>query len=201
MSWIRQRRCWAALILMLPHVGCSSLQDAHYEHTQKLRTEMAYLHYWWCHTGGGGTDYRRGWKAGYRDVTMGGDGQPPLVAPHAYWKPSQILKDCDQRRQEWYLGFQDGAMMASLEPDTHYIKLWTPPPAVVYQASAVMPESADGAPLVPAGEQPALTPTPANAVEDIPMPDLKKAPKATNAPSPPTKPPVAPVPEKADSIP
>lgn len=115
------------LLAFAPLVGCASFQDAHYEHSQKLRTECAFLHYRWTSGESIGYDYAKGWKAGYLDVLTGGDGQPPLIPPRCYWSPSQITKHCDEKRQEWYVGFQDGAMMASLEPETHYIKAWTPP--------------------------------------------------------------------------
>jgi len=123
-------RKWLSLMVFAPLAGCATFQDVHYEHSQKLRTECAYWHYKWTCEGSIGADYSKGWKAGYLDVLTGGTGQPPLIPPRCYWSPSQVTKHGDEKRHEWYLGFQDGAMMASLEPDTHYIKTWTPPATV-----------------------------------------------------------------------
>jgi hypothetical protein len=182
----RSQRRWLGLLAILPLAGCATLQDAHYEHTQGLRTHMAYFHFWWCSGDGGSSDYAKGWRAGYRDVITGGDGCPPLVAPSCYWAPSQILDHCDQKRQEWYVGFQDGAVMASLEPDTHHIRLWNPPPS--YAAAAVYevgPTPTGEPPLAPAAEAPPAMPTPA---QSLPMPDELPAPPGSQLlpPSPPT---------------
>lgn len=122
------RRQWMAALSLFAFAGCATFQDAHYEYSQKWRTECAWLEYWWCNPEWTGSDYKKGWQAGYLDVLTGGSGEPPMIAPHEYWKPSQILKDCDKGRHDWYVGFQDGAMMATNLPDTHYIKLWNPPP-------------------------------------------------------------------------
>ncbi|HWL10678.1 MAG TPA: hypothetical protein VNQ76_19885 [Planctomicrobium sp.] len=120
-------RKWLTPLAFVPLAGCATFQDVHYEHSQKLRTECAYWHFKWTSDEAMTSDYKKGWKAGYMDVLTGGDGEPPVIPPRCYWGPGQITKHCDQKRQEWYVGFQDGAMMASLEPQTHYIKTWTPP--------------------------------------------------------------------------
>jgi len=120
------RQISVLLPLMTMMVGCAGLMDSHYEHSQQFRTEMAYLKFRWTCEQSCSSDYKSGWKAGYFDVVTGGDGNPPMFAPHDYWKPSQILNHGDQKRHEWYLGFQDGAMIASLQPDTHYLKVWAP---------------------------------------------------------------------------
>ncbi|SFH84591.1 hypothetical protein [Planctomicrobium piriforme] len=156
-------RHWLSLLAFAPLAGCATFQDVHYEHTQKLRTECAYFHYWWC-SGSSGSDYAKGWKAGYMDVLTGGDGQPPLVAPHCYWAPSQITKHCDEKRHDYYVGWQDGAMMASLEPDTHYVKVWNPAPvcrtAAYEETSGPTPSTTSEPALAPPSEAPSLTPTP-----------------------------------------
>jgi len=127
-------------LLLLTMTGCAGLMDSHYEHSQQLRTEMAYLKFRWTCEQSCSSDYKSGWKAGYFDVVTGGDGIPPMFAPHDYWKPSQILNHGDQKRQEWYVGFQDGAMIASLQPDTHYLKVWAPtgacPPSETFPLGA-----------------------------------------------------------------
>ncbi len=111
--------------MLLPLAGCASLTDFHYEQTQRSRARSAW------HEHGVATmppsyasDYRAGWKDGFYDVATGGRGCPPVVAPSHYWKPAQILADCDQARHTYYSGFQDGVAAALQYPDTHYLKLW-----------------------------------------------------------------------------
>jgi hypothetical protein len=112
--------------LLMPIAGCASFNDARYEHTQKARARAA----WRCvpdrvkqHCYP--KDYEKGWKDGFYDVATGGKGCPPVVAPHEYWRPEQILEDCDNRRHAYYDGFQDGAASASRYPDTHHLKMWS----------------------------------------------------------------------------
>lgn len=112
--------------LFIPMLGCANLYDVQYELSQKSRTRSAWRalperakanqNY--------PRDYERGWKDGFYDVTTGGTGCPPVVAPSCYWSPSQILDHCDNRRNEYYSGFQDGAAHASQFPDTHTLRAW-----------------------------------------------------------------------------
>ncbi|WP_437224101.1 hypothetical protein SH661x_003487 [Planctomicrobium sp. SH661] len=156
------KRYSTMLLALLSMAGCASLVDSHYEHTQRLRTELAYLKFWWHSEDACGHDYKAGWKAGYLDVTTGGDGQPPMFAPHCYWSPSQILCHCDQKRNEWYTGFQDGAMIASCQPDTHYLKVWAPPPVCQYPpySPAESGSTTSEPALAPPSDSPGLMPTP-----------------------------------------
>ncbi len=114
------------LVMLTSVMGCSSLYDGHYEKTQKFRTWKAWYGYTACSDECYGADYRSGWKAGYYDVLTGGCGKPPLIAPKKYWCPSQITRNCDLNRYEWYVGFNDGANCARTKPDTHYLKVWMP---------------------------------------------------------------------------
>ena len=116
-----------ALGALGPIVGCASLEDCKYESCQKLRAWSAYQDYKVTCNSPDSLSYACGWKSGFYDVATGGNGCPPITSPAQYWKPSQILDRCDVDRKHWYLGFQDGAAYASQMPDTHYLKLWTPP--------------------------------------------------------------------------
>lgn len=116
-----------ALAAFGPLVGCASLADLEYESCQKLRAWHAFHDYKATCNAPTSMDYACGWKSGFYDVATGGNGCPPLTAPARYWKPGQILAHCDKDRKQWYVGFQDGAAYASRFPDTHYLKLWTPP--------------------------------------------------------------------------
>lgn len=167
---------FSVLLPMLGMVaGCASLADSHYEHTQRLRTEIACIENVWGSERNCGADYRAGWKAGYYDVTTGGEGVPPLFAPHNYWSPLQTLKYGDQKRAMWYSGFQDGAALAAQQPDTHYLKVWAPPPVC---PSPIYYPSALELPL----REPTATPAPAArsvppAVPGVvpPMPEKSRA--------------------------
>ncbi len=129
-----------AFWLVTPFAGCASLNDAHYEHTQKARARAA----WRCVPDRAKQhcypkDYEQGWKDGFYDVATGGKGCPPVVAPQKYWRPEQVLESCDNERHAYYDGFQDGAACALRYPDTHYLKLWTscecPLPRCEYQCA------------------------------------------------------------------
>lgn len=153
---------WLAILAFTPLVGCASLQDMHYECSQKMRTMCAYWDFKCTSEEPVSGDYAKGWRAGYFDVLTGGDGEPPVVAPRCYWSPSHRMKYGDQPRNDWYVGFQDGAMMASLEPDTHYIKTWNPPPqfddaGYVPMSSSQVQQQATPA-KVPPSEAPGLAP-------------------------------------------
>ncbi|MEM9364746.1 MAG: hypothetical protein AAGD07_02045 [Planctomycetota bacterium] len=69
-------------------------------------------------------DYKLGYIAGFYEVATGGSDCPPVIAPSRYWKPEQVLGNCDKRRQCWYSGWQDGAARAVQFPDTHHLKIW-----------------------------------------------------------------------------
>ena len=149
------KRFSVLLPLLAMVAGCASFVDNHYEHTQRLRTRIACMKHVWGSERNCGSDYRAGWRAGYYDVTTGGDGTPPLFAPHNYWSPKNILKHGDQKRIQWYSGFQDGAAIAAQQPDTHYLKVWAPPPVcpspIYYPAAMELPlkESLEGPRQVP----------------------------------------------------
>lgn len=104
--------------------GCTSLCDAKYEMTQKMRTCKAWHEYdSECLVTG---DYKHGWKAGYYDVITGGTGCPPVVAPHKYWTAPVFTQYDPSRRDDWYRGFQDGAACAKCEPELHYLQTFMP---------------------------------------------------------------------------
>ncbi|WP_235908948.1 hypothetical protein [Roseiconus nitratireducens] len=104
--------------------GCASLSDYHYEHTQHLRARLQYHECGRPECSSYPHDYKKGWLDGFYEVATGGPCCPPAVAPECYWKPGQILKDCDNRRHAYYSGWQDGAARASQFPDTHYLRIF-----------------------------------------------------------------------------
>ena len=111
------------LILLFSLTGCATLSDHRYEQTQWRRARTAYRQ---AETGSSRypSDYKKGWIDGFYEVSTGGSSCPPAFAPSKYWRPKQILDDCDNRRNEYYSGWQDGAACASQYPETHYLKLF-----------------------------------------------------------------------------
>ena len=110
------------LIGLATFSGCASLADFKYEQTQRLRASSQFRE---CgkNCSKYPKDYKSGWKDGFYEVSTGGSHCPPAVAPARYWKPGQILKDCDNRRHAYYSGWQDGAARASQFPDTHFLRI------------------------------------------------------------------------------
>lgn len=165
--------------------GCTAkMQDCYYEHTQMKRAWHAWMDYSDCTPNcNKDADYRDGWKAGYYDVLVGNPGTPPLVPPKKYWKPSEITVSRDKNRHQWYVGFQDGANCAKQQPDTHYLKLWTPP-----EACPVPAHHQHAAPFIPPAApiesfQPAPTPS-ASPVEAVEPAEVEALPATEAAPLP-----------------
>jgi len=122
--------------------------------------------------------YKKGWKAGYYDVLNGGCGCPPVFAPECYAWPIHILKDCDQPRNDWYTGFQDGAACAKLMPDTHYLKPWMPPATGFSVSQVSLPQTViiedevpPAAPPVPGSHRNSEIPAPPEDVEPADVDD------------------------------
>ncbi|MCA9139342.1 MAG: hypothetical protein KDB00_21355 [Planctomycetales bacterium] len=113
---------WVGGLLIVS--GCASLSDYHYEYTQHARARSQYREAGNPSCSKYPKDYKKGWIDGFYEVTTGGSTCPPAVAPECYWKPGQILNDCDNRRHEYYSGWQDGAARAGQFPDTHYLRIY-----------------------------------------------------------------------------
>ncbi|MEO1525180.1 MAG: hypothetical protein AAFX06_07070 [Planctomycetota bacterium] len=111
------------LLLLVSLTGCATLSDHHYERTQWKRARTAFRNAD-ASCSRYPSDYKKGWIDGYYEVVTGGPSCPPAFAPAEYWRPKQILDDCDNRRHEYYSGWQDGAACATQQPDTHYLKLF-----------------------------------------------------------------------------
>lgn len=119
-----QRSLTLSICSLMLLSGCASLSDYHYEHTQKTRAKSQYRE---CGNPGCSrypSDYKKGWIDGFYEVSTGGSSCPPAIAPARYWKPGQILDDCDNRRHAYYSGWQDGATRAIQFPDTHHLKIF-----------------------------------------------------------------------------
>ena len=92
--------------------GCASVQDWHYELTNKWRAHWAWT----------GTDYDKhapfasdfacGWRRGYFDASMGSCGRAPIVPPKEYWSACYQNPKGAAAIHAWYQGYQDGVVAA-----------------------------------------------------------------------------------------
>ncbi len=164
--------------ILVPMLGCASLQDATYELSQRTRTSSAWRSLPDCAKQScNPRDYQRGWKDGFYDVTTGGTGCPPVVAPPCFWLPSQIVRHCDNRRNAYYSGFQDGAAHAIRFPDTHHLKAWGSCDCPLPSCQNC-PESSCGCPIGSCGMSTAPEPTapePTEMVTEAPLPMINGA--------------------------
>lgn len=114
------RRC-IELLLIVSSVGCVSFQDCEYKFAQNWRAHRAY---WECSEDYFGTrmgfHFARGWKKGYSDVLMGGDGQCPAVPPQCYWSHKFQSEWGEAAIEDWYQGYAQGAATALASGREHY---------------------------------------------------------------------------------
>lgn len=168
--------------------GCTSLCDAKYEMTQKVRTCKAWYEYdSECLVTG---DYKHGWKAGYYDVITGGTGCPPVIAPHKYWTPPVFTQYDPSRRDDWYRGFADGAACAKCEPELHYLQTFMPPrhghvhPATFSKQTPSVPSVPESAAKAVPGMELSPAPMPSSVEEPAPAADVTPAEQNTIVPAP-----------------
>lgn len=100
------------------------MNDSCYEKTQSMRAVTQYMKCGNPECSAFPHDYKCGWIDGFYEVATGGNCCPPSFAPERYYRPSTILKDCDNRRHAYYSGWQDGAAHAEQFPDTHYLRIY-----------------------------------------------------------------------------
>ncbi len=106
------RRC-AELLLLVSSIGCATFQDCEYRAAQKCRAHRA----WWfagderC-SSIPWSHYSCGWRHGYTDVLMGGDGECPPVPPQHYWSHKFQSEHGEIAIENWYSGYHDGAAAA-----------------------------------------------------------------------------------------
>lgn len=101
-------RC-TPLLLLLSTVGCVSFQDFEYRTAQECRAHCA----WWlcpnerC-SSNPCSHYSCGWRRGYADILLGGDGTCPPVPPQCYWSHKYQCEAGEIAIQEWFQGYRDG---------------------------------------------------------------------------------------------
>lgn len=101
------------ILLIFSSVGCVAFQDCEYRVAQKMRASRA----WWyscderC-SSNPWSHYSFGWKQGYADVLMGGDGTCPPVPPHHYWSHKFQSENGEIAIGNWFEGYHHGAAAA-----------------------------------------------------------------------------------------
>ncbi len=113
-------RRFIALSLFFSMTGCVGLQDFEYHAAQDLRSHTA----WWCCDSRCSdnpiSDYSIGWRRGYSDVLLGGDGECPPVPPQRYWSHKFQSEAGECKIENWFLGYSHGAAAALASCRDHY---------------------------------------------------------------------------------
>lgn len=104
---------WFVALTSLALSGCASFQDKEYACAQRMRALKA----WYfgdegrvC--GSPSSHYAKGWRAGYRAILMGEDGQAPPVPPTMYWSHKYQNPNGEQKISEWFSGYERGVAAA-----------------------------------------------------------------------------------------
>lgn len=107
------------LLVGLSCMGCASMSDYRFRYATERQARMA-----WLACKANLNEFERtadcadGFKAGYVDVTRGGDGACPVVPPPCYWEAKFQTPEGKVRLDRWYAGFAMGAATA-LQCHTH----------------------------------------------------------------------------------
>ncbi len=108
MRWLT---LWLAITLV--QTGCAAFQDWHYGVTNECRANWAwYGTKYDKHAVGSYSDFRRGWRQGYYEVSLGRCARPPAVPPKCYWSAHTQNPEGAAAINAWYQGFQEGAIAA-----------------------------------------------------------------------------------------
>lgn len=114
------RRC-IELLLIFSSIGCVTFQDSEYRIAQRCRAGIA----WWrkseerC-SSNPCSHYSKGWRQGYMDVLMGGDGTCPPVPPYHYWSFKFQTERGEEAIGDWFLGYQHGGASAMASGRSQY---------------------------------------------------------------------------------
>ena len=121
---------WTALVAAgLGAQGCYSFQSCIDDSLISMRNSHEACRAWWACRG----IYKEcephlhhfgeGFRAGYQAVAEGGNGCPPALPPHHYWKGCYQSEKGREKVVAWYNGYSHGAFMAQSEglPDRNRI--------------------------------------------------------------------------------
>ena len=119
---------WIHCLLLLLTValgGCSSLSDRAYRWTKHRQAKRAFRQ---ADTSDVQrplrSDYARGWKHGYWELSLGSNGEPPPVPPKKYWGVRHRNEKGQLRVAAWYEGGKDDPKLQLLRFETEHAQIW-----------------------------------------------------------------------------
>lgn len=71
------------------------------------------------------SDFGRGYRAGFRDVALGGNGCTPAMPPRVYWSSRFQTPEGQERIGEWFSGYPLGAQAAEQQGMGNWYRLQT----------------------------------------------------------------------------
>jgi hypothetical protein len=89
------------------------------------------------------SDFGRGFRAGYYDVALGGNGCPPPLPPQRYWSVRYMSITGREKTEAWFAGFRYGAMVAQQDGIGTFLELPTSIPEESTRRSLPMPPDLD----------------------------------------------------------
>ena len=104
------------LFLCTAFSGCASVEDWHFRNVNRFRSKVA-----WSDAKSQlpedrvDSDFARGWKDGYFDVSTGASNTLPAVPPHRYWSARFQSPEGRCRVENYFSGWQCGANAANAE--------------------------------------------------------------------------------------
>lgn len=140
-------------------------------------------------------DFGRGFRQGYYEVAMGGNGCPPVLPPRRYWSVRYMSMEGRARTEAWFAGFRYGALVAEQDGVGIFMQLptsvpteesreKTPTPPLSTDVEPVPPEAqseeptAEGSPASTESEAMPVpvTPPPVEALPSSPPPPAPELP-------------------------
>ena len=113
---MRRNSLFFSIIVCFAFSGCASIEDWHFRNVNHIRSQLAWRDAK-CRIPENriNSDFARGWKNGYFDVSTGASNSLPAVPPHRYW--SSHYQDMEGRCkiENFYSGWRCGANEANMQ--------------------------------------------------------------------------------------
>ena len=118
-------RALSCMLIVTTLTGCYCLTDHHNEKMISWKNRYR-AHKAWkevkdnCDNIDVPGDFGRGFRAGYYDVALGGDGCPPAVPPRRYWSVWYQNHKGHYKQRRWFDGYEHGALVAEQNGAANY---------------------------------------------------------------------------------
>lgn len=126
---IRLRIC-ACIVMVIPMTGCYCLTDHHDEVMISMKNRYKAYKAWkhvrkHCDNIDEPWHFGHGFKKGYYDVALGGNGCPPALPPRRYWSVWYQSNQGHYKQHRWFDGYEYGALAAEKAgiADLNYINI------------------------------------------------------------------------------